>query len=330
MEYPTFITGGASLFAPRALQSPEGVTVHEFGHQYFYGLLASNEFEEPWLDEGFNTYMTDRVMKEVYGDPRSYLGVFGVRVPLGIEVRRPLDDNRRYFPYAAADPLGIPSWKYRTREEYGALVYAKTALALATLERLLGTPTMDRVLRLYADRGRFRHPKGRDFVAALADATGRDAQTLCDRLFFSSGIVDYAVTEAESVPSKRPRGLFEKDGRLVPEPPATLARPKGYDSIVTVSRLGDVALPVEILLRFDGGRTYRSLWDGEGRWKRFRVERGPKLLEAVVDPDEKILLDANRTNNGLRPEEDPRAASRWTSRALFWIQNFLDFATVAW
>ncbi len=330
MEYPTFITAGTSLIAPAALQSPEGVTVHEFGHQYFYGLLASNEFEEPWLDEGFNTYMTDRVLKAVYGDDHSYLSVFGIRFPLGIDVHLPLDGDRRYFAHATDDPLGLPSWKYRDRETYGALVYDKTALALATIERLVGTPTMDRALRLYADRWRFRHPKTRDFIAALSDTVGRDTEWLFDRTFFSSGAVDYAVLEATSVPAKAPRGLFEKDGKLSAGPPAALARTKGYDSLVTVVRNGDVALPVEVLLRFEGGRSYRSSWDGEARWKRFRVERGPRLLDAVVDPDEKILLDADRTNNGRRPEGDPRAASRWTARAVFWLQNLFDFATAAW
>ena len=89
-------------------------------------------------------------------------------------------------------------------------------------------------------------------------------------------------------------------------------------------------MPVEVLLRFEGGRTHRSMWDGEARWKRFRVERGPRLIEALVDPEEKILLDVDRTNNGRRVSEDPRAAARWTARSLFWMQNILDFLTVVW
>src|SRR5262249_17157321 len=51
MEHPPHIAAGTSVSAPRAVHSPEGVTIHEFGHQYFYGLLASNEFEAPYLDE---------------------------------------------------------------------------------------------------------------------------------------------------------------------------------------------------------------------------------------------------------------------------------------
>ena len=60
MEYPTLFTGGARYFAPEALQSPEGVTVHEAGHQFWYGLVGNNEFEEAWLDEGFNSYHEEK------------------------------------------------------------------------------------------------------------------------------------------------------------------------------------------------------------------------------------------------------------------------------
>ncbi len=330
MEYPTFITAGTSLSAPASVHNPEMVTIHEFGHQYFYGLLASNEFEEPYLDEGFNTYMTNRVLASAYAPNHPVLSVFGWRFPLGIDLHYPVDANRRFFPVATRDIHATWSWRYRDRQAYGSLVYSHTALALATLERLVGTNTMDRALRLYADRWRFRHPHLPDFVAAVADTTGRDWSWYFDRTFFSSGSVDYAVDQIESVPSKPPKGLFEKDGKLSEGPPPELATARGWDSVVTVVRRGETALPVEVLLRFAGGKSFRTLWDGQARWTRFTVSRGPKLIEAIVDPDEKILLDANRFNNGRRVDGDPRAAARWTSRAVYWVQNLIDFLTVAW
>jgi hypothetical protein len=330
MEYPTLITAGTSWSAPKSVQRPEGVTVHETGHQFLYGLIASNEFEEAWLDEGFNTYMTGRVLAAAYGPNRVALSVFGLNFPLGIDIHQPLDTNRRYFEVADWDVLASEGWKYRNRKSYGSHVYSKTALTLATLERLLGRSALDQALRLYADRWRFRHPTTQDFIAAVNESTGRDLGWFFDRTFFSSGIVDYAVAEAESEPTKVPRGLFEKDGKLVAQPPDSRAKPRGYDSTVTVVRQGDVPMPVEVLLRFDGGHVHRSRWDGQARWKRFRVESGPRLSEAIVDPEEKILLDADRTNNGRRPAGDPRAATRWTSRTVFWVQNMIDFLTVAW
>ncbi len=330
MEYPTFITAGTNLSAPASVHSPEGVTIHEFGHQFFYGLLASNEFEEPYLDEGFNTYMTGRVLATAYGPNHPVLSIFGWRFPLGIEQHYPVDANRRYFSVATRDIHATWSWRYRDRHSYGPLVYSHTALALATLERLLGTNAMDRALRLYADRWRYRHPHFSDFVAAVQDTTGRDWSWYFDRTFFSSGSVDYAVEEATSAPTKPPKGLFEKEGVLSEGPPPELSKARGFDSVVTVVRRGETALPVEILLRFAGGKTFRTLWDGEARWTRFTISGGPKLIEAIVDPDEKILLDGNRFNNGRRVESDPRAAARWTSRAVFWVQNLIDFLTVAW
>jgi hypothetical protein len=330
MEYPTLITAGTSWSAPKSVQRPESVTVHETGHQFFYGLLASNEFEEAWLDEGFNSYMTDRVLASVYGPNRVALSVFGLNFPLGIDKNYPVDANRRYFAVADWDVLASDSWKFRDRKSYGSHVYSKTALTMATLERLLGTPAMDRALRLYADRWRYKHPTTRDFIAAINDSTGRDWTWFFDRTFYSSGIVDYAVFEAESTPAEPPSGLFDKEGRLSPGPPPELSKVRGYDSRVTVVRGGDVTMPVEVVLRFEGGREHRAHWDGAARWKRYRVEKGPRLLEAVVDPGEKILLDVDRTNNGRRTTDDPRAASRWTARAVFWIQNMIDFMTVLW
>ncbi len=113
MEYPTLITAGTSWSAPRRVQRPEGVTVHETGHQFFYGLLASNEFEEAWLDEGFNSYMTDRVMASVFGPDHVSLSVFGLNFPLGIDKHYPVDANRRYFEVADWDILASDSWKFR-------------------------------------------------------------------------------------------------------------------------------------------------------------------------------------------------------------------------
>ncbi len=183
MEYPTLITAGTSLFAPASVHSPEGVTIHEFGHQFFYGLLASNEFEEPYLDEGFNTYMTDRVLATAYGVNHAALSIFGVRFPLGIDQHYPVDPNRRYFATATRDIHAAWSWRFRDRATYGANAYSHTALALATLERLLTANVMDRALRLYADRWRFKHPTLKDFIVAVNDTTGRDWTWFFNRTF---------------------------------------------------------------------------------------------------------------------------------------------------
>jgi hypothetical protein len=85
MEYPTLFTCGTRLFTTEDMHQPESVTVHECGHQFWYGLVGNNEFEAAWLDEGLNSYTDAEVMHRVYGLDRgttSYSGipVDGVRV----------------------------------------------------------------------------------------------------------------------------------------------------------------------------------------------------------------------------------------------------------
>ena len=70
MEYPTLFTCGTRLFTTEDMHSPEGVTVHECGHQFWYGLVGNNEFEAAWLDEGFNSFTDSEVMWRVYGPRR--------------------------------------------------------------------------------------------------------------------------------------------------------------------------------------------------------------------------------------------------------------------
>ena len=69
MEYPTLFTAGTRWLAPRASTEPEGVTVHEAGHQFWYGIVANNEFEHAWMDEGLNTFSTARVHRAGRSSP---------------------------------------------------------------------------------------------------------------------------------------------------------------------------------------------------------------------------------------------------------------------
>ncbi|MDH3590640.1 MAG: M1 family metallopeptidase, partial [Planctomycetota bacterium] len=67
MEYPTLFSIYSDRLAPTYATGLEGVTIHEFGHQFFYGLIATNEFEEAWLDEGFTSFTDARTFQEAYG-----------------------------------------------------------------------------------------------------------------------------------------------------------------------------------------------------------------------------------------------------------------------
>ena len=67
MEYPTFITGDTRWFIPKGLLWPEDALEHEFGHQYWYGMVATNEFEDAWMDEGVNQYTQIKILDSIFG-----------------------------------------------------------------------------------------------------------------------------------------------------------------------------------------------------------------------------------------------------------------------
>ncbi len=100
MEYPTFITGGTSWFMPKGDYEPEVVVEHEFGHQYWYGMVATNEFEDAWMDEGINSYTEVKVMDSILGKDTSILNLAGAT-----DGER---GSQRGF-YLFASPISTPS-----------------------------------------------------------------------------------------------------------------------------------------------------------------------------------------------------------------------------
>jgi hypothetical protein len=95
---------------------------------------------------------------------------------------------------------------------------------------------------------------------------------------------------------------------------------------VVARRVGGVSLPVTIALTFESGRVDRIDWDGVERWKKLTRVTPDRLVRAEVDPDHRLWLDANWTNNSRRTVPDRTAAATWSARVLFWVQQLVAFA----
>jgi hypothetical protein len=225
--------------------------------------------------------------------------------------------------------MARPAWTYRDDGSYRLNSYGKPALVLQTLEGLLGEETMVKVLRTYARRFRFAHPTTEDFIATVDEVTGRDWRWYFQETFFSSELCDYGV-EVRNEEARTPAGWFERpDGTLAFRPRPRKRDDSRFDARVTVVRYGEVRLPVELLVRFADGRTITETWDGRDRWRRFEYE-GQEVVRAVVDPQGKIALDIDPTNNDWLAAAGParRAATKWAARVMFWLQNLLELHTV--
>jgi Peptidase family M1 domain len=310
MEYPTFITGGTSRFLNhRPLDQillPEQIAIHEFGHQFWYGLVANNEAEEAWLDEGITSYASARVIDRHYGADRSFASLFGLRTS-ELELVRTLN-----MPTPRPGKVRQPSWTYLDDQSYGFYSYMKPELVLGTLEGLLGEQTMARVMRTYHERWRFGHPSSDDFYAVANEVSGQDLTPFFQQTIEGTDILDYEVSSVAAV-------QLESGGTN---------GSAAYESSVLVRRLGGVKVPVEIAVKFEGEGPERVTWDGQDEWKKLTFKRPSKIEWAQVDPGHLLRLDVNWVNNARRLSADHRVATRWSARWLFWLQNVLRLAGV--
>lgn len=300
MEYPTLVTVSAGDLPLSDLRFLEEVTIHEIGHQWWYGVVASNEFEEAWLDEGFTTYATGRLMERLYGE-RGSLGHV-----LGLQIGHVAANRGQYLGIARLDPVVQDSWKFYSFASYSGNVYSKGALILGTLERYLGSDLMDRVMRTYFQRYAFRHPTTRDFIDTVRQVSGRDFEGFFRQTLFSSAVFDYS---AEGIQVSREGDAFK--------------------STVAVRRLGDGVVPVDVVTTFQDGQQEREVWDGEARWQRYEYVRPSPAVAVEVDPERKLLLDARWANNGHTRWFNAEPVFRRAADILWLIQGWLALLTYA-
>ncbi len=319
MEYPMLITVGTTWWMPKGLRIPELTAIHEFGHQYWYGIVANNEFEEAWLDEGINSFVESSIVEAEMGS--TVLDLFGLRSGL-LPIMR-----ASYLRSTQQDPVARSGWKYLDRDSYAAISYSKTALALETLDRYLGENAVKKALATYFERWQYRHPHGSDFFAALKDSSGQDLDWYIDQTFRGTEVLDYAVTKVTSEETSSFTGYPFTGQRVGELAQTTTPESVQFRSEVVVERLGGIEMPVEVQVVFDDGSSVMEKWDGRERWKRFEYT-GPQRVEwALVDPNQRLVLDVNFLNNSRMRAAATRGVVRVVGRWTFWFQNLLYFAT---
>ena len=213
MEYMTFITLGThpllALWPFAEIRAPEMVTIHEFGHNYWMGMSGSNEFEEAWLDEGINSYYDMIITDEAYGDEQMDF--------LGMKVAAFENNHTALGAGRFSDPIVRESWRYRTGGSYSFNSYARPAVTLAHLERLIGTATFHRAMRHFFQTWKFRHPSTADFQHAIETVSGRDLDWFFDQALRTTRPLDYLIRTATTTKVRKERGYFWRDGARVLE-----------------------------------------------------------------------------------------------------------------
>jgi hypothetical protein len=317
MEYPTFITGDSSWFMPKGVLMPEVVVEHEFGHQYWYGMVATNEFEDAWMDEGINSYTEVKVLDSIFGQDRSILQQAGVTFSEREQQRL------SYIGAADLDAMAQKAYEYYGSNSYGGITYGKTASVLLTLEGIVGEDTMAKAMRVYFMKYRFTHPVKEDFLKTIEEVSGKDLRWYFDKAVYGTQVLDYEVRKVDSFPAnwyedeKKGAGKKKDDKDTV------------YLSTVWLHRKGEFVMPVELEVKFTNGEKVREHWDGQSRWVKFQYEKKGKIESAEIDPDHKILIDRDNFNNSRRAEPNPKATRKLSNYWLF-VTQWLGQAVAWW
>ena len=316
MEYPTFITTGAPWYTALATNFVERVTLHELAHQWFYGLVATDEHSWPFLDEGLASYAESRAMKALAGTGDGFSG-FGLSI-----------DGDAYFHALSAgsghdDIVARPAADFSSFKDIGSLVYARTTTILETMARVHGRSALDRALGRYARRYRFDHPNPKHLIAVVREVMGDDAATFLHSALFEGATVDYVLRQLQTTPARMAAGVFDKVGRRdTIDAPDETRKSDRYAGRVLVARHGTLSLPVDVELTFDDGSVVKKTWDGHSRWQWFDVEDKKQLEAAEVDPSAKILIDDDLTNNAKRRARG--SSARLGERVAYWAGLLLS------
>ena len=265
MEYPniTVISSGGSK------DMLEFVIMHEVGHNWFYGVLGSNERDHAWLDEGLNQYSNLRYWEKKYPqrDGKVIFSEFiQKRLRIGENLRLPwvigyMMYSQRVFP-GDDQPVDIPSQDFN-RRNYGSIVYGKTAIFTRFLQEYLGEEKMNEIFRDYYETWKFKHPRPQDLRAIFDKHVESNLDWYFEDVINGTKVVDYGV--------------------------------RIKDNEVRVENLGTMAPPVEIAFYDKKGEELERRWlTGFSSVKTIPMVEGANFLR--LDPDN-YMPDIDRSNN---------------------------------
>lgn len=266
MEYPNVtVIGNAS-----SKEDLEVVIVHEVGHNWFYGILGSNERVHGWMDEGMNTLNEVRYIQTKY--------------PGNTRMSDMVMDGKFHFDHLDHHDLGDISYRMTaiigedqpiethsadfTSINYGTVMYMKTGLVFNYLKDYLGDELFDKCMHVYFEEWKFKHPQPEDMKATLERESGKNLSWLFGDLIQTTQHIDYKIKKVKTNES---------------------------GTTVTVKNVGQVDGPIEINILKDSV-VVETKWAEPGAKKTTVVMQTASADEVRIDAT-KDIPELNRGNN---------------------------------
>ena len=278
MEYPMLIMNEPEL-AGGLYQYLDDVIAHELGHQWFYGMLGSDERTYAWMDEGFTQWLEDS-----YTDKKYPRGIFrwADRLPWLTPKSAFTSDELGYLSRAWARderPMSTPAEGFASYRDYDVASYSKPVMMLHSLRGMVGKPVFDRFLHLYYRDNLLRHPRPDDVIRAAEEIAGRDLSGFFHQWVETTDRPGFAIGQTDT----------RREGDVWRSTVAVRRTP------VAVRRSQQMTPQVMVEARFaDGSRqTKRAREDGHVA----EFESRTRLTGALLDPRHDVV-ELNRLDNG--------------------------------
>lgn len=178
MEYPTITL----IETPESAKVLDYVINHEVGHNWFYGILASNERTHPWMDEGMNTYYDYKYMKESYGN----ISMNDYPSKSAFKRNRETEDFQQLLLQTAIDvkkdqPIETPADQFQS-SNYAMIAYIKAGKWMEHLANEMTLPVFDSAMKIYYEKWKFKHPYPEDFKTVMEETSGKNLDAVFNLL----------------------------------------------------------------------------------------------------------------------------------------------------
>jgi len=274
MEYPNVTVIGNSSSA----EELEIVIVHEVGHNWFYGILGSNERDHGWMDEGLNTlneiryiqtkYPDNKRLSDMVANGRFHFNDLDYRDQADIQVQL-------MMRFGEDQPIETKSTDFESLN-YGIVMYQKTGLIFLYMKNYLGDGIFDAIMSEYYEKWKFRHPQPEDLKAVFEAKTGEDLDWFFHDLIQTTNHIDYKIKRVKS-----------KNGK----------------SQIVVKNVGQVDGPIPVTLRNISGEE-KIFWLPAGASRKHKITTECEVTKVQID-SLNFIPEINRNNN------------TWTSNKLF-------------
>ncbi len=269
MEYNTmFLTGnfdgsGASHArvtpVPPNNKFPERLTIHEFAHSWWYGMVANDEAKEAWLDEGLAEFTTVKAFERAYGET-----LFAHENGDSVSIR---DYRKVDFLLNPTPVIARKSWEHASHKDYYIASYVKPRLILQSYDKYYGHERWQPVMQTFFQRWRFKHPIARNFVDIAREMTGHNLRNELQQLLQTPGVIDFTIGPVQ-------------------------------EKSLKIRKWGALDFPVWIEVWFGDGTRVLKRWDGQKPYATFYFpSKDTRIARVRIDPHDAIQFELDESNN---------------------------------